>query len=126
MKKLVGLFLIFYLFSCSKNTTEEVDYYPENNSPKYDTLPIDSFSKGAVSVDVARKIRISSKKYQDSLREIRVNLEKEKLLKKEAEEKLKAEKLLEEIKKKAETEKLKKEKPAISPSNLSPEKSENL
>ena len=108
MKKFFGIFVLILTFSCSKDTIVQEDFSKESLAPKYDTLPIDSFSTGATSVDIARKIKISSQKYQDSLREIRVNLEKEKLLKKDADEKLKAEKTVEEAKKKAED--LKKEK----------------
>ena len=108
MKKILGILMIFTIISCSKKAIVEDGFSKESLVPKYDTLPIDSFSTGATSVDVARKIRISSQKYQDSLKEIRVNLEKEKILKKSEEEKLKAEKTLEEAKKKAED--LKKEK----------------
>lgn len=108
MKKIAGLFIVFVTLSCSKKSTVENGFSNESSAPKYDTLAIDSFSTGATSVDVARKIRISSQKYQDSLRNLKVELEKEKLLKKDAEEKSKAEKLLDDAKKKAED--LKKEK----------------
>lgn len=55
--------------------------------PPYDTVAIDSFSAGATSVDVARKIRISSLQYQDSLKQVQKKLEEEKLLNKVKEEK---------------------------------------
>lgn len=100
--------MIFAIISCEKKAVVEDGFSKESLAPKYDTLAVDSFSTGATSVDVARKIRISSQKYQDSLKEIRVNLEKEKILKKSEEEKLKAGKTLEEANKKADN--LKKEK----------------
>ncbi len=108
MKKLIALLIVFAAFSCSKKSVAEEGFSKESIAPKYDTLPIDSFSTGATSVDIARKIRISSQKYQDSLRDIRVKIEQEKILKKDADEKLKAEKTVGELKKKAED--LKKEK----------------
>lgn len=37
---------------------------------QYDTTAIDSFSPGAISVDVAQQIRMSSKKYVDSLKAV--------------------------------------------------------
>lgn len=108
MKKVIGILMFLVTVSCSKNAPMEEGFSKESIEPKYDTLAVDSFSTGATSVDVARKIRISSLAYQDSLRDIRVKLEQDKILKKETDEKLKAEKSLEEAKKK--TEDLKKEK----------------
>jgi hypothetical protein len=35
----------------------------------YDTTAVDSFSNGAVSVDIARKIRMSSPQYLDSVKQ---------------------------------------------------------
>ena len=126
MKKIVGIFVLLVVVSCGKNTIEESDFSKEHIVPKYDTLAIDSFSTGATSVDVARKIRISSQNYQDSLRDIRVKLEAEKILKKEGEEKDKAAKMVEENKKKADAEKIKKEKTPASPEVSPTEKTGNL
>lgn len=69
-------------FSCSKK--EPQDLYPAD-SPKanYDTAAVDSFSAGATSVDVVRKIRMSSQKYQDSLKEVLKLQEQEKKIKEE-------------------------------------------
>lgn len=91
--------LLFLAVSCSKrepvadNNVKELELH-------YDTTAIDSFSPGAVSVDVARQIRMSSQKYQDSLKEaiklqdeekrIKDELEKENRIKAEAEKKRKA------------------------------------
>ncbi len=126
MKKIVGICVLLVAVSCGKNTIEESDFSKEHIVSKYDTLAIDSFSTGATSVDVARKIRISSQNYQDSLRDIRVKLETEKILKKEGEEKDKAAKMVEENKKKADAEKIKKEKTPASPEVSPTEKTGNL
>ncbi len=109
MKNLIFYILILFLFSCEKNSQENVEFVSKESSvPPYDTLAKDSFSAGAVSVDVARQIRISSQQYQDSLKEIRKKMEEERILK---EEKDKADKKLAEEKKKTEdVEKAKKEK----------------
>lgn len=96
--------------SCSKKEPE--DFYP-SDSPKanYDTTAIDSFSNGAVSVDIAKQIRMSSKQYQDSLKEALKQQEEEKKLKVELEKENK--KKTEEEKKKADDEK--KQKTAETP-----------
>ncbi|MEC3874156.1 hypothetical protein [Chryseobacterium salviniae] len=106
-----NLFLILFIasisaVSCSKK--EPQDLYPEE-SPKanYDTMAIDSFSAGAISVDVAEQIRKSSQKYQDSVREALKLQEQEAKIKEELEK---------EIKKKAEEEK-KQKTSEITPSN---------
>jgi len=116
MKKILFLSVLFLLISCGSESSEGSILSEENTAvAKYDTIAIDSFSQGAVSADIARKIRISSESYQDSLREVQKKMAAELLLKKEAEEKGKAEKILEENKKKSEAEKLKKEKAPSSP-----------
>lgn len=116
MKKILFLSVLFLLISCGSESSEGSILSEENTAvAKYDTIAIDSFSQGAVSADIARKIRISSESYQDSLREVQKKMAAELLLKKEAEEKGKAEKILEENKKKSEAEKLKKEKASSSP-----------
>ncbi|MGO4708082.1 hypothetical protein AB4Y90_02975 [Chryseobacterium sp. 2TAF14] len=84
--------------ACSKR--EPVADNVQEIKLKYDTTAIDSFSPGATSVDIARQIRMSSQKYQDSLKEalklqqeekrITEELEKENKKKAEAEKKLKA------------------------------------
>ncbi len=114
MKNLT-VFLLLLIISCAKKVNETNLDIDENTSiPTYDTIAKDSFSAGATSVDVARKIRVSSKIYQDSLRENLKKIEAEKLAKKEAEEKENAQKKIAEEKKKIEEEtKAKKEKSAI-------------
>jgi mannitol-specific phosphotransferase system IIBC component len=86
---------VISILSCSKK--EPQDLYPAD-SPKanYDTMAVDSFSAGAISVDVAEQIRKSSQKYQDSLKEALKIQEQEKKIKEELEQ---------ENKKKAEEEK---------------------
>ncbi|MBS1548992.1 MAG: hypothetical protein JSS94_03875 [Bacteroidetes bacterium] len=91
MKKIyfaLGLFFCFY--NCFKKNVELT--YPDSPyiEPKYDTTPVDSFSPGATSAEVARRIRMSSQNYQDSLKKA---LEKEAELKRQKalEEKLKKE-----------------------------------
>lgn len=119
MKKFLRILMVFAVVSCSKKTSVEEGFSKESLAPTYDTLAIDSFSVGATSVDVARQIRLSSQKYQDSLRDIRVKLEQDKILKKEADDKLKAEKTLEEAKKKSED--LKREKKKTEGENTPPQ-----
>lgn len=111
MRKFIIFTLLSLLISCGKSG-ETNDFYVEESSPipPYDTIAIDSFSKGATSVNIARQIKISSQQFQDSLKEAQKKLEAEKLLKKENDEKEKAAKKLEDEKKKAEALKLKKEK----------------
>lgn len=98
--------LSFLSIACAKrepvssNNAKELELH-------YDTTAIDSFSAGAISVDVARQIRMSSQKYQDSLKEA---------IKLQEEEKRIQEELEKEIKTKAEAEKNRKA-PEISETN---------
>lgn len=82
------------IIACSKR--EPVSDNAQELKQHYDTTAIDSFSPGATSVDIARQIRMSSQKYQDSLKEV---------LKLQQEEKRIQEELEKENKKKAEAEK---------------------
>lgn len=70
MKNWVFILVVSTVVAVSCSKKEPQDLYPAD-SPKanYDTVAVDSFSSGATSVDVVRQIRISSKKYQDSLKE---------------------------------------------------------
>jgi len=97
MKNLFFILLISLISAVSCSKKEPQDLYP-SESPKasYDTMAVDSFSAGAVSVDVAEQIRKSSQKYQDSLKEALKLQEQEKKIKEELEQ---------ENKKKAEEEK---------------------
>ncbi|NML58288.1 hypothetical protein [Chryseobacterium cheonjiense] len=96
MKNLFCILLVSSIsVSCSKK--EPQDLYPADSpKPSYDTMAVDSFSAGATSVDVVRQIRMSSQKYQDSLKEAVKLQEQEKKMKEELEK---------ENKKKAEEEK---------------------
>nr|WP_315027637.1 hypothetical protein [uncultured Chryseobacterium sp.] len=104
MKNLLFAVFIFsiLLSGCSKkespgfSTEQEVKIH-------YDTTAIDSFSTGAVSVDIARKIKMSSPQYLDSVKQAKKAQEEEKKLKAELEKENK--KKLDEEKKKTESEK---------------------
>lgn len=90
----VALTLSVLTIACSKR--EPVSDNAQELKQKYDTTAIDSFSPGATSVDIARKIRMSSQKFQDSLKEALKLQQEEKRIKDELEK---------ENKKKAEDEK---------------------
>ncbi len=126
MKNFIFLLLLFFIVSCTKNTAEQT-LIPEENSAilPYDTLAIDSFSAGATSVDVARKIRMSSQKFQDSLIQMKLKNAEEQLLKKEKDEKLNLEKKAADALKKneAEIKKAKENSQNVSPK---PESAGNL
>ncbi|MBU8883712.1 hypothetical protein KSK37_11515 [Kaistella sp. DKR-2] len=103
MKSILTLSFLLLLISCGKKSDKtRVAVERSSAVPPYDTVAIDSFSVGATSVDVARKIKISSLKYQDSLRKIQTKLEEEKLLNKMEDEKEKLDKKAADDKKKAE------------------------
>lgn len=88
-----SIILVFLsLISCGNEAAEQ-SVVVEQNTPvaPYDTVAIDSFSQGATSVDIAQKIKMSSLKYQDSLKMVKLKNEEQQLLKKDKEEKLKAE-----------------------------------
>ena len=108
MKNPIFFVLFTVLFSCGKDEVQIVPAEKEIATVPYDTTAIDSFSVGATSVDVARQIKISSLKYQDSLKKIAVKVEEDRLRNKAQEEKEKLDKKLAEEKKKQE--KAKKEK----------------
>ena len=101
MKKVLaaGCIISIFIIACSKReaaNTNEIQAV----QPHYDTTAIDSFSAGATTVDIVRQIRMSSQKYQDSVKEaiklqqeekrITAELEKENKKKLEEEKKLKA------------------------------------
>lgn len=97
MKNLFFIFIISAVAAVSCSKKEPQDLYPaESPKANYDTVAVDSFSSGATSVDVVRQIRMSSKKYQDSLKEALKLQEQEKKIQQELEK---------ENKKKAEEEK---------------------
>ncbi|KMQ69702.1 hypothetical protein ACM39_01195 [Chryseobacterium sp. FH2] len=69
MKNLAfGIFTFsLFLVTCAKK--EPTDLYPQDMvKASYDTIAVDSFSNGAASVDIVRQIRMSSQKYQDSMK----------------------------------------------------------
>lgn len=87
------MLILLVIFSCNKETAEKTTISAENTTiPPYDTVAIDSFSAGATSVDIARQIRMSTVKFQDSLQQVKIKAEEEQLLKKAKEEKQKLEK----------------------------------
>lgn len=99
MKKVLAAGCIIFLFiiACSKHeatNTNEIQAVQAH----YDTTAIDSFSAGATTVDIVRQIRMSSKQYQDSMKEaIRLEQEEKRItaeLEKENKKKLEAEKNL--------------------------------
>ncbi len=112
--------LLFFLFliSCGKQSTDkhrvEVD---TSTAAPYDTIAIDSFSPGATTVDIVRKIKISSQRFQDSLREVKRKNEEEQLLLKAKEEKL----ILEKAKVKKTDQEEKKNSPPAEPKVLKSE-----
>ncbi|RMZ60724.1 hypothetical protein D1632_01720 [Chryseobacterium nematophagum] len=93
------IFLLFFIINCTKKEMTAVDV-GEDTKAHYDTTAIDSFSVGATSVDIVRKIKMSSKKYQDSIKEAAARQMEEKRIKDELEKENK--KKLEEEKKKNE------------------------
>lgn len=126
MKNLVPFFISLMMISCGKKEDgKEVQIVENVAVPPYDTVAVDSFSNGAISVDIARKIRMSSVQYQDSLKEAVKKLEAEKLLQKEAEEKDKAAKILDAEKKKAEATKSNSEKTKVEAEKSSNPNSQN-
>ena len=116
MKNIFLLIIIISFYSCSQKNNENAAY-PDADiaETKYDTTAIDSFSNGAISVDVAAQIRKSSFAYQDS---VKLALQKEKEAKLEAEQKTKAENEAKETLNKEKTaNKLKLETENITPGN---------
>ena len=108
MRTIYFILILGFLFSCGKERAKQIVVIQENTSiPPYDTIAIDSFSQGATSVDIARKIKMSSLKFQDSLKQIKVKTQEEQLLKKAKDEKLELEKKATEAQKKIDAEKLK-------------------
>ncbi len=107
MKNLLSAIFIFTLLfiACSKKETPGFGAEQEVKI-QYDTIAVDSFSNGAVTVDIARKIKMSSPQYLDSVKQAKKAQEEEKKLKAELEKENK--KKEEEEKKKTDAEKKKK------------------
>ena len=90
IKNCIAFIAVILVISCSKKSSEN-NFDNENYVEiSYDTLAVDSFSAGAISVDVAAKIRRSSVAYQDSLRRAKVAAD---IARKELDDKKKAENL---------------------------------
>lgn len=102
MKNLPLLFVVIFLIfiSCSKKNPDNFTYSDTNFvEPKYDTTPVDSFSKGATSINILRKIRMSSVAYQDSIKQaILKQAEEKKFLDEKAKLEKEAQKILEKAK----------------------------
>ncbi|MGG7552121.1 hypothetical protein ACQ7CX_16035 [Chryseobacterium arthrosphaerae] len=112
MKNLLSAFFVFMILFIACSKKESPGFGAEQEvKMHYDTMAVDSFSNGAVSVDIARKIRMSSPQYLDSVKQAKKIEEEEKKLKAELEKENKAK--LEEEKKKTEAEK--KQKAAETP-----------
>lgn len=104
MKNLLSAIFIFILLFTACSKKESPGFGDEQEiRMKYDTTAVDSFSTGAVSVDIARKIRMSSPQYLDSVKQAKKLQEEENKIKAELEKENKAKQ--EEEKKKAEAEK---------------------
>ena len=116
MKNLLVFFLFLLMISCGKNEVENNLVNDDSHKiAPYDTVAIDSFSQGAISLDVARKIKMSSLAYRDSLKTVKKKLEADQLAQKEKEESEKATKKAAEELKKTEAFNAKKLKDAATP-----------
>lgn len=103
MKNLFFVAIVFSILSIACSKREPVNLnVNEETKVRYDTTAIDSFSNGAASMDIARKIKMSSQQYQDSLKEVIRLQQEEKRVKDELEKENK--KKQEEEKKKIEQE----------------------
>ena len=116
MRSTLIIITLLLLFSCGKESVEQRMVAEESSViAPYDTIAIDSFSQGATSVDIARKIKMSSLKFQDSLKQLKLKNEEAQLLKKAKDEKLLVEKKIEESQKKVEANKAKEKAMPIIP-----------
>lgn len=111
MKKTLFLALFIAIgltiFACSKEQTSEQESAEKYEPLSYDTTAIDSFSQGAISVNVAEQIRKSSLSYQDSVKKVKIQQEQDRKAKEEADKKAAEEK--------KKQEELNKNKPAETP-----------
>lgn len=104
MKNLLSAIFIFVLLLTACSKKESPGFGAEQDLKiHYDTMAVDSFSNGAVTVDIARKIRMSSPQYLDSVKQAKKALEEEQKIKAELDKENK--KKEEEEKKKADAEK---------------------
>jgi hypothetical protein len=87
MNRLFLILILCFVISCGEKTPKQSFAIEENSGiTPYDTIAIDSFSPGATSVDIVRKIKMSSLKYQDSLKRVKMQTDEEQLLKKAKED----------------------------------------
>ncbi|MDQ0066879.1 hypothetical protein [Chryseobacterium lathyri] len=104
MKNLLSavFMVLLLLMACSK---KETPGFAAEQDVKihYDTAAVDSFSAGATSIDIVRQIRMSSQKYQDSIKQAEKLQKEEQKLKEELEKENK--KKLEDDNKKTEADK---------------------
>ncbi len=78
MKNLLSAFFVFMILFIACSKKESPGFGAEQEvKMHYDTMAVDSFSNGAVSVDIARKIRMSSPEYLDSVKQAK-KIEEEK------------------------------------------------
>ena len=113
MKNLLSAVFVFTILFTACSKKESPGFAAEQEvKMNYDTIAIDSFSTGAVSVDIARKIRMSSPQYLDSVKQAKKALDEENKIKAELEKENKAKQ--DEEKKKAESEKKQKASGAAS------------
>ena len=104
MKNLLAAIFVFTILFTACSKKESPGFGAEQEvRVRYDTTAIDSFSTGAISVDIARKIRMSSPQYLDSVKQAKKLQEEENKLKAELEKENKVKQ--EEEKKKADAEK---------------------
>lgn len=69
MKNIIPvLIILLFVNNCGHQPQEPASTSGNFVEPKYDTTPVDSFSRGATSAAVARSIRLASKSYKDSLK----------------------------------------------------------
>lgn len=79
MKNLLSAFFVFMILFIACSKKESPGFGAEQEvKMHYDTMAVDSFSNGAVSVDIARKIRMSSPEYLDSVKQAKKIEEEEK------------------------------------------------
>lgn len=113
MKNLLFTAFVFAILCIACSKKESAGFTDEQEVKiQYDTTAIDSFSTGAVSVDIARKIKMSSPQYVDSVKQAKKLQEEEKKLKDELDKE--AKKKQEEEKKKTDAEKKQKVSEAAS------------
>lgn len=111
----LALIVLTGISACSEKKRAAPQVGELQQAVAYDTTAIDSFSAGAISVDVAQRIRMSSAAYRDSVKKVMLILEEEH---KKKEEQLKLEKVAKaELEKETEKKKEKEKQGNLSPSS---------